>query len=165
LNEENYLEKTKDRIQIYNEASISKLDVEAVCAEYKPALIIFDQIDKIKGFAADRNDLELKDLYGWAREIAKRYAPVIGVCQAGASGEDKQWLTMNDVDSSKTSKQGEADWILGIGKVHEPGKEYVRYMHLSKNKLQGDADSDGSLRHGRWSCFIKPEIARYHGLQ
>jgi hypothetical protein len=160
-NEARFQESTANRIQIYDEANLSRSDVEACCRELRPGLIIFDQIDKIKGFAADRNDLELKELYGWAREIAKSYGPVIGVCQAGGTGENKQWLSMNDVDSSKTSKQGEADWILGIGKVHEPGKEYVRYMHLSKNKLQGDADTDGSLRHGQWSCFIRPEIAQY----
>lgn len=148
-------------IEIYNEASISKQRVEEVCAARQPALIIFDQIDKLKGFQADRHDLELKETYQWAREVAKRYGPVIGVCQAGASGEDKKWLTMNDVDSSKTAKQGEADWILGIGKIHEPGSEYLRFMHLSKNKLHGDKDSDPQMRHGRWQVFIKPEVARY----
>jgi transketolase len=39
----------------------------------------------------------LGDIYIWARELAKEFAPVIGVCQAGASGENKMWLDMNDV--------------------------------------------------------------------
>ena len=51
--------------------------------------------------------------------------------------------------------------VLGIGKIHEQGSEYLRFMHLSKNKLHGDKDSDPQMRHGRWQVFIRPEIARY----
>lgn len=152
---------TKNKLRIFDKKPISKKDVEDVCEAMKPSVIIFDQIDKITGFTADRNDLELKELYGWARELASQYGPVIAVCQAGGTGENKQWLTMNDVDSSKTSKQGEADWILGIGFVHDPGKEMIRYMHLSKNKLIGDEDTNPSMRHGKWACYLMPEIARY----
>lgn len=70
-----YLEKTKDNIKIINDASITKTRVENLCARLKPSLIIFDQIDKIHGFAEDRADLELKAIYVWARELAKQYAP------------------------------------------------------------------------------------------
>ena len=112
-----------DRIRIYDSASIHHRDVERVCKELKPALIVFDQIDKIKGFTEDRQDLELGAIYIWARELAKEYCPVIGVCQAGASGEGKKYLTMDDVVNAKTSKQAEADWILGIGKEHGAGME------------------------------------------
>lgn len=156
-----FLEMTRGKLQIVNNKSMTKSYVESVCEGMKPSVIIFDQIDKITGFQADRNDLELKELYGWARALAEKYGPTIAVCQAGATGDNKMWLTMNDVDSSKTSKQGEADWILGIGYVFDPGKEYIRYFHLSKNKLFGDEDSDPSMRHGKWACFIKPEVARY----
>jgi replicative DNA helicase len=152
---------TKNKLRIFDKKPITKQEVEDFCEHIKPSVIIFDQIDKITGFTADRNDLELKELYGWARELASQYGPVIAVCQAGGTGENKQWLTMNDVDSSKTSKQGEADWILGIGFVHEPGKEMIRYMNLSKNKLIGDEDTDPSLRHNKWACYLMPEIARY----
>jgi len=139
----------------------NRADVENILEHAKPALIVFDQIDALKGFAADRNDLELKAIYEWARAIAKDYCPVIGICQAGGSGDGKKWLTMNDVDNSKTGKQGTADWILGIGATNEPGEEYLRFLHLSKNKLPGDKDSDPQMRHGRWQVFIKPQIARY----
>lgn len=145
-------------------ADETKQSIENICRHLNPALIIFDQIDKIHGFQADRNDLELKAIYQWARELAKKYGPVIGVCQAGGSGEDKKWLTMNDVDNSKTGKQGEADFILGIGKIHEPGMEYLRYLHLSKNKLPGDTDGDPQMRHGKWQVLITPEIARYKDI-
>lgn len=158
---ESWNQKINKRIRIIKDPTISKRTVEELCRELRPALIIFDQIDKIKGFDADRNDLELKAIYVWAREIAKEFAPVIAVCQAGNSGEGKRWLTMGDVDNSKTGKQGEADWILGIGKVFDDALQDVRYLHLSKNKLLGDHDADEAMRHGKWECKIRPELARY----
>jgi hypothetical protein len=126
-------------------------------------LIIFDQIDKIKGFKVDRYDLELKAIYQWAREIAKKYAPVIGVSQASGEAEGKLWLTMDMVDSSKTSKQGEADFIIGIGKEQD-NTSRSRYLNICKNKLLGDSDTLPDLRHGSAQVLIKPEIARYEDI-
>lgn len=165
LNKERFHEVTKGNIKIYDAGSIHRKDVERVCEQLNPGMIIFDQIDKIKGWqGTERHDLVMKELYQWARELAKEYGPTIGVCQAGGSGEGKKRLTMDDVDSSKTSKQGEADWILGIGKSHSEEEEYVRYLHLSKNKLTGDEDSDPELRHGTQAVIINPAIARYKDI-
>jgi replicative DNA helicase len=152
------------RIELVTDTPTTRKLVERICSQHHPSLVIFDQIDKIQGFADDRNDLELKAIYGWAREIAKAHAPVIGVCQAGGTGEGKRWLTMNDVDNSKTGKQGEADWILGIGKVPDAGLETYRYLHLSKNKLQGDSDTVAGRRHDQWEVRINPDIARYSDI-
>jgi len=137
--------------------------IEAKIKETTPALIIFDQIDKIKGFKADRYDLELKAIYQWARELAKEYAPVIAVSQASGEAEHKLWLTMDTVDSSKTSKQGEADWMLGIGKEQDNTSRF-RYFNIVKNKLTGDEDTLPELRHGQAQVLIKPEVARYEDL-
>lgn len=158
-----YMKRTKGNIKLLDSASIHKRQVERIVKETQPALIVFDQIDKIKGFDNDREDLRLGAIYIWARELAKEYCPVIGVCQADVSGEGKKWLTMDNVANAKTSKQAEADWILGIGTVHDPGYEFVRYLHLSKNKLSGDEGSDPTLRHGRMEVVIRPDIARYEG--
>lgn len=158
---EQYYAETEGLIKIVDEAALTKRQVESICRRYPPSLIIFDQIDKIKGFSEDRNDLELKAIYQWARELAKEYGPVIGVCQAGGSGEGKKWLTMDDVDSSKTSKQGEADWILGIGKSNQEGMESIRHLHLCKNKLIGDEDTIPELRHGKADVLIHADIAQY----
>lgn len=152
-------------IKIFDSASIHRRQINQLCAELKPSLVVLDQIDKIKGFDADRDDLMLGSIYVWARELAKEYCPVIGVCQAGATGEGKRYLTMDDVANAKTAKQAEADWILGIGKVHAPAEEYMRHLHLSKNKLTGDMDTKEDLRHGRETVRIKPEIARYEDIE
>lgn len=163
-NKERYKTITNNRIKILDfEDSSSKHRIESVLKQYNPALIIFDQIDKIRGFKGDRNDLELKQIYQWAREISKTYAPVIAVSQASGEAEGKLFLTMDMVDGSKTAKQGEADWILGIGKEQD-NTSRSRYFNITKNKLIGDKDTLPDLRHGSTQVLIKPEIARYEDI-
>jgi KaiC/GvpD/RAD55 family RecA-like ATPase len=150
---------------LLDNATIDKSTIEKVLAREKPSLIIYDQIDKIKGFKADRDDLVYGAIYQWARELAKTYAPSIGVCQADGTAEGQKWLTMANVANAKTSKQAEADWILGIGKTHNQAEEYVRYLNISKNKLTGDVDSDPAQRHGHFEVIIQPTIARYKDVR
>ncbi len=164
-NDRRYKEITGDRVKILDSANIHRSEVERLCDQLQPACVVFDQLDKIKGFHNEREDLRLGSIYVWAREIAKEYCPVIGVTQANGEGEGKRWLTMDYVSSAKTAKQAEADWILGIGKSNEEGMDYVRHLHLSKNKLSGDPDTDPNLRHGKMDCLIVPQIARYKDIQ
>jgi hypothetical protein len=159
-----FAEKVGSKIVLVDNASIDCRLVERIISRVQPSLIIYDQIDKIKGFKADRDDLALGAIYQWARELAKTYAPSIGVCQADGSAEGQKWLSMANVANAKTSKQAEADWILGLGKTHEESAEYIRYLNISKNKLMGDKDSIPSLRHGRFEVLIQPEQARYKDI-
>lgn len=160
--QQEYNKKLKDRILLKDDANLTKKKVDELCRRHNPKLIIIDQIDKIKGFDAERYDLQMKAIYQWARELAKTYGPVIGVCQAGGTAENKKWLQMTDVDSSHTAKQGEADWMLGIGKVDKDGLEEVRYFSVCKNKLDGDpAVTIEERRHGKWEAIIRPEIGQY----
>lgn len=159
--QEEFHKLTKGNIKIYDQAIISKNEVEQICETFQPSLVIFDQIDKLSGFAADRNDLQLGEIYNFARELSKRFCPVIGVCQADGTGEGQKWLTMANVANAKTSKQAEADWILGIGRSNDDGYENVRHFNISKNKLLGDHDTLPEFRHHRWDVQIEPSMARY----
>jgi len=71
---------------------------------------------------------------------------------------------MNHVSNAHTAKQAEADWILGIGFIHDTGWEDIRFLNISKNKLQGDVDTDPKKRHGKTEVLIQPLIARYKDL-
>jgi len=151
-------------IKIYDNASIHKRKVEELCKEYKPALIVFDQLSKVKGFQNDREDLRLGQAFAWGRELAKEYCPVIAVNQADASGEGKKYLNMDNVANAKTAIQAEADLIIGIGKSHDNGFEYIRHLNICKNKLSGDEDTDSSLRHSKIDVLIQPDLARYRDI-
>lgn len=162
--QEEFLVKTKGCFKLKDKAGIHKNEIESICKRLKPSLVVFDQIDKIMGFDADREDLRLGAIYIWARNLAKQFCPIIAVCQSDGSGEGQRWLTMANVANAKTSKQAEADWILGIGAIPEPGYENIRFFHLSKNKLTGDPDTVSENRHGKWQVLIKPDIARYQDI-
>jgi replicative DNA helicase len=163
-NRDAYMAKTKGKHKIFDAGIIHKSTVEQVCKQYKPSLVIFDQIDKITGFNNDREDLRLGQIYQWARELAKEHCPVIAVCQADGTGEGQKWLTMANVANAKTSKQAEADWIVGIGKIADAGYENLRFLHASKNKLMGDEDTIPDMRHGRKEVLINATVARYEDI-
>lgn len=159
-----FLDEVGDNLQLYDEGILQKNDIEQTIKATKPALVIYDQIDKIKGFVNDRDDLRLGAIYQWARELAKTGHASIGVCQADGTAEGVRYLTMEYVANAKTSKQAEGDFIIGIGKQHDPAQEYVRYLNISKNKLFGDEDSRPELKHGRFEVLIRPEIVRYEDI-
>jgi replicative DNA helicase len=150
-----------NHIKIYDNARIEKKEIERICEELQPSVIIFDQLDKVIWPDADRYDLKMKAIYQWARELAKKYGVVIGVSQAGGTAEGKKYLTMNDVDSSHTAKAGEADFMIGIGKTNTDGEEFLRFLSICKNKLAGDTDTLPELRHGKMPVVFNADISRY----
>lgn len=159
-----FQERTGDNLRLYDAATIHRRDVETIINQIKPDVVIYDQLTKVQGFNADRNDLELGAKFQWARELAKGNHASIGVSQADGTAEGVRYLTMEHVANAKTAVQAEADFILGIGKTNDQNMEYARFLSISKNKLLGDADSIPELRHGRFEVMIEPQIARYRDI-
>mgnify|MGYP001600031717 CR=1 FL=1 len=151
----------KDKLIFLHAPGLSYKDFYALLREAKPELILIDQLDKIKGFEEDRKDLELGNIYEWARQISAEFGPVIAMSQASQEAEGKRWLEQTDLANSKTSKAAEGDWILGIGKVHETALEKIRHFHIIKNKLDGDENTVEEYRHGKFDMYFSPEISRY----
>lgn len=152
--------RTGRRIKLVDATALYKKEIEGIIESIKPGLIVFDQLDKVKGFAADRDDLVLGEIYIWARELAKAYCPVIGVSQADGTAENIKYLNMGHCANAKTSKQAEADWILGIGVSHGDVRN-VRGFSICKNKLVGGEESIPEARHAKYEVLIDPEIGRY----
>ena len=142
----------------------NKRKVEELVKRHKPQLVLYDQLDKVRGFEADRDDLKLGAIYQWARELCKQGHAGIGVTQADGTAEGIKWLTMQYVANAKTSKQAEGDWVMGIGRTHADGAEYTRYLSICKNKLLGDTDTLPDLRHGRFEVFINPAVMRFEDI-
>lgn len=142
----------------------NKTAIQKLIEEHKPALTVYDQLDKVEGFQNDREDLRLGEIYRFAREMCKVSGAGIGVTQADATAEGVKWLHMGHTANSKTSKAAEADFIFGIGKVHDPERESSRFISICKNKLIGDQDSIQALRHGQAEVLIVPEIMRYQDI-
>ena len=160
-----FLDSHNNRFVFVDNAIIDKTLIERYVDKYHPRLIVCDQLDKVHGFKADREDLRMGAIYTWFREVAKGGCTTLGICQADGSAEGTEYLTMGQVSNSKTSKSAEADFIVGIGFKDQPGYEATRYLSVIKNKLVGDTDSDPELRHGKTACRIRPEIMRYEDFE
>jgi hypothetical protein len=161
-----YTQLLGNKILIPKQHITRKEEIERLCKLYQPSLIIIDTIDNVTGFKADREDLVLGAIYKWGRGLAAQYGPVIGVCHADGTAEGQKWLNMNHVANAKTEKQKHADFIIGIGKIHDVGWENVRFIGISKNKLTGDQGvTEEQFRHGRMEILIDPTHARYEDIK
>jgi replicative DNA helicase len=137
--------------------SPTKLD--KLFRDYKPGLIIFDQLDKVHGFKNDREDLRIGALYEWARGLAKTHCPVIAVSQLDGTAEGEKYPGMEKLRGSKTDKPGEADAVVLIG--NEKDGTLNRYLSIDKNKLFGGPRSNEAHRHGKFELSIDAPRARY----
>lgn len=146
-----------DKIVVFDRARIHTKDVERLCKKYKPALIIFDQLHKVKGFDGEAEHDRQTLLFNWAREMAKEWAPVIAVHQAGIEAENTKWIGMGALYGAKTGPQGEADLIITMGRTMDGGN--TRYLYMPKNKLL--TPGDPTKRNGRWEVEIQPDRARF----
>lgn len=162
--EKEFNERGGSRIKFIDRASLTKQEIEKVMKTLNPALAIIDNLDKVKGFDADRRDLSLADIYKWARELAKTYCPILSVGQADATAHNKKWVDEAQMADSKTGKPSETDFTIGIGKTADEGMSSVRYIYISRNKLKGGPETDPSLRHGKFECLIHPELSRYEDI-
>jgi replicative DNA helicase len=143
-------QKVGDKIKFIDDPSkVNKITMEKIIAQVDPALIIIDNMDKVKGFSADRKDLLLHEIYKWGRDLAKTYCPVITVGQADNSGHNSKVIDESQMADSKTAKPSEMDFIIGIGREDKEGYENMRYITVSKNKLRGDANTIEEMRHMR----------------
>ena len=113
-----------------------------MCKLYNPKIVVIDQADKLQfhGDSKLGDVARLQRVYSKLRELTKKYdTHILTVGQASQSAENRKWLLPTDLDSSKTLKPGEFDYIIGIGKIFsdnfDPESDDVRYMHLCKNKL------------------------------
>lgn len=152
------------RIKFIDRPTLTKQEIEKTLKALNPALVVIDNLDKVKGFEADRRDLSLADIYKWARELAKTYCSILSVGQADATAHNKRWVDESQMADSKTGKPSETDFTIGIGKTADEGMTYVRHIYISRNKLKGGPETVPELRHGKFDILIKPEVSRYEDI-
>lgn len=154
--EQSFKKEQGNKILLYDNALIDISDIEKVLEQHNVRLVVIDQGDKVRfrGEGKYATHERLKIIYGKFRELAKQYnCDIITAGQADYTSQNKKWLDLVNMDSSKTGKPGELDYAIGIGKI-DTGVENVRFIHTCKNKMK-----DGA--HGRHEVFMEPAIARY----
>ena len=148
--------KIKDNIKMLDVVDWTIQDIDRHCELHKPDIIVIDQLDKINitGTYA-RTDEKLRAIYTSAREIAKRRScVVIAISQASADAHNRDFISFDIMENSKTGKAAEADLIIGIGRNSSIDRDNInRTLCVSKNKITG--------WHGEPSCRLFREISRY----
>ena len=147
----------KDNIEMIDTVDWTVQDIDRHCEKYNPDVVVIDQLDKIGitgSFA--RTDEKLRAIYTSAREIAKRRnCVVIAISQASADAHNRNSVSFDMMENSKTGKAAEADLIIGIGSntTADPTNN-ARVLNVSKNKITG--------WHGDPSCIIDRYTSRYN---
>jgi hypothetical protein len=136
-------------------------DVERVLKNGNYKLIVFNVLDKVKGFKEGGNETErLRLLYQWARGLASEYdAAVFVVAQADATAENCKYIYQDQLYNSKTAIQGEADVLITIGAMH--GIEDTRWLNIPKNKIPPTPGVDVTLSHGKEEVRFDGQRGRY----
>ena len=139
----------------------STRDVETLLKRYDPIVTVLDQLPK---FVLPGNNDEgpkgMANVYGWFRDKAKDYnTMMMGVAQAGwkPGKNSAQWITMDDINGSKTDVPGELDWGVGIGLVDDTGMELARFINIFKNKQKYG-------KKGRAEVVFYAEKCRYKDI-
>lgn len=154
-----FLDLGGERIIFVDQAPLKIGMIEKVMAKYEPVFCVIDNADKIAVKQLERRDLEIHNIYKWARELAKSYCPILTVAHADATAYGEKYLDESMMANSKVGKPAEMDFIIGIGR--EEGESVARYLSLPKNKLRGDKNTIEQLRHGRWPVSLQAEISRF----
>jgi replicative DNA helicase len=150
--------KVKDNIKLFDVVDWTLDDIDAHCEKYKPDIVVIDQLDKVNlDGKFSRSDEKLRAIYTGARELAKRRnCAVIAISQASADAHNRNSISFDMMENSKTGKAAEADLIIGIGRNQGLDEANTnRTLCISKNKITG--------YHGEPSCVIRRDISRYEG--
>jgi len=152
----------EDRILVYDDEGISTHDVDRVLSSTKPKVVVFNMLEKVRGFERMDETARLKALAMWARGLGKRYGCIVfAVWQADAQAEGERFIRKNQVYASKTGAPSEADLIIGIGATFNPAEADYRFFHLSKNKLAGGPTRDPKRSHGYAVAHFDTETGRF----
>ena len=152
----------EDRIKIVDDPSISVHDIDRICKELKPKLIVINVLDKLVGFEGEKEVDRFRKLAQWSRRLAKMYGPVFAIAQADGSAEGQKWIYKDQLYGSKTGLQGEADVIITMGAVNNPLFMDTRFIHVPKNKLPGGPRFDPKKRHGYFEVGFDVEKCQFY---
>lgn len=149
-----------NKFKIVESSSMTIHTMEQDIKRHNPGVIIFDQLWKVHGFAKESGNEVMRQtmLFNWGREIAKLYAPVITVHQAGGGAGGERWIPMEMLYGSQTGIQGEADAIITIGRTYDPADDGVRFFYIPKNKMRGNLPM---YRNGKFILDFDPDVGRF----
>ena len=139
-----------ERWNLLHKAGCSARDIRQVAMRVQPDILIVDQLKNLVSSGAGENRaLQLDSLARDVRELGITIGcATISVTQAGQTAEQKEILSMSDIEWSNTGIPGAADLLVGIGVTDEMLPQDKRILSMPKNKING--------RHGSLPVWVNP---------
>jgi len=157
-----------DAIAIYDVHDYAMSELEDVIKTRNPAVVVIDMLDNVRADGATANggtrtDQLLEWLYQRARVWAVKYdCAVLATSQLNAEADGAIYPTLAQLANSRTGKAGAADFVLMLGRSHDPQLANTRFISLPKNKKRRDGGPQDPRREvlfdGPRSLFKDPEI-------
>lgn len=143
-----------DNLRICHMSPGSIPEIEEIVKEVEPDVLVLDQIRNLSA-KGDSMTTKLERLGIDVRNLLGRYDMLgVSITQARDSEHSgKEWLVMEDMDSSRTGLPGQADLIVGVGVTPQLIANNQRAISLCKNKLNEDPD-------GRQGFIVTVDPAR-----
>jgi len=115
-------------------------EIEACVDEYKPDVLIVDQIRNLE--MGEKNFVRtLEAAAQFMRRMGKQYNMVtISLTQAADSATGKNFLARGDIDNSNVGIPGTADLMIGLGADNDTEAAGFRWLSLVKNKVSGNKE-------------------------
>jgi len=158
-----------DAIDIYDVHDYAMSELEDIVKDTRPAVVVIDMLDNVRadGIGTNggtRTDQILEWLYQRARVWAVKYdCAVLATSQLNAEADGEIYPSMAMLANSRTGKAGAADFVLMLGRSHDPQLANTRFISLPKNKKRRDGGPQDPRREvlfdGPRSLFKDPEIA------
>lgn len=137
-------------------------DVEHAIHDFEPQVLVLDQIRNLQAHTAEgKTTQRLEQVASDVRYLLARYSLIgISVTQANDRSEGyKQkppiWLSLADIDSSRTGLPAQMDLIVGVGADENMMQRNQRALSLPKNKLSSAQNAhegfivEYDIEHGR----------------
>ncbi len=138
-------EKGLDNLRICHMTPGTIAEIDDLLEEIKPDVLVLDQIRNIE-YKSDGMTAKLADLAMAVRNLVGKHDCLgVSITQAGDKTERHgqevpAWLSMSDIDHSRTGLPAQADLIIGIGATNDMVAANQRAISLCKNKLNDDPD-------------------------
>jgi len=153
-----------DRIILFDGCHTTKF-IEQRIQRYEGRIgaIMIDQLWKVRsgGNGKGNEFLQLASTFAWARELAKKHAPVITAHQCDGTSLNEQYPDMGSLYGSRVAMQGEADAIIMLGRDPTDLDPTLRYIGVPKNKLKA---KDPTARNNRFVVKIDHELVKFNQI-
>jgi KaiC/GvpD/RAD55 family RecA-like ATPase len=139
-----------DRLRMLELTPGTISEIDYYLEEVQPDVLVLDQIRNIRG-GGDKLTQRLEQVATDVRSLLKKHGAIgVSVTQAGDKTERHGqevpiWLSMSDVDSSRTGLPAQVDLMIGIGVNEDLRAQGQRAISLPKNKLHPGGSHEGFL--------------------